>query len=109
MGVRPEVVPLLVLEALVRSGAPQGRLVEWLEGWSYLEQQEEEEGVRARTMLLVLARLLEGEGEVGLVAASVRVADLLTTSMAAETAPLVRRRHELLVNNVSLSLKWLLV
>ena len=110
LGVRPEVVPLLVLETLVRSGAPQGRLVEWLEGWSYLEQQEEEEeGVRARTMLLVLARLLEGEGEVGLVAASVRVADLLTTSMAAETAPLVRRRHELLVNNVSLSLKWLLV
>ena len=47
--------------------------------------EEEEEGVRARTMLLVLARLLEGEGEAGLVAASVRVADLLTTSMAAES------------------------
>ena len=39
MGVRPEVVPLLVLETLVRSGAPQGRLVEWLEGWSYLEMR----------------------------------------------------------------------
>ena len=39
LGVRPEVVPLLVLETLVRSGAPQGRLVEWLEGWSYLEMR----------------------------------------------------------------------
>ena len=101
LGVRPEVVPLLVLEALVRSGAPQGRLVEWLEGWDYLEEVEEEEGVRARTMLLVLARLLEGEAEAGVVAASVRVADLLATSMGAETAALVRRKHELLVNNVS--------
>ena len=44
MGVRPEVVPLLVLETLVRSGAPQGRLVEWLEGWSYLEMRRRRRG-----------------------------------------------------------------
>jgi hypothetical protein len=73
-------------------------LVDWLEGWSYLEAAPG--GERDRTLLLALARLLESDPEPGQVAAMARLAELLLPLMAGETDPLARRRHELLSNNV---------
>jgi hypothetical protein len=90
-------VPLFVLEVVAHSGQPPSVLVDWLEDWSYLEAAPG--GEWDRTLLLVLARLLEGDPEPGLVPAMARIAELLLPLMAQETDPLARRRHELLSNN----------
>ena len=93
---------MVVLEVVVRSKQPSGDLVGWLERWSYLEETQPGTAGERRdgTLLLVLARLLEPPVEAGLMLSLARLADLVIPTMARETGPLERRKHELLVNNV---------